>query len=246
MASAASICFLGDVAHRSSALILDNSGRSARYRRANRACRDDMTTYKRRGRSCKASVERNRSMSWNNPGGGGGGPWGGGGSGPWGGRRRRPRRSAARFRGTRCAAAQDRLRSLLPGGWGAAAASSLVAGGGGRRSGSPAASIASSPTSRASCCASAPSTATASPGLNYHLPVADRRGADAEGDARQPHRDRLSRVATTGTAAAYRRAGRIADADRRREHRRHQLHRVLADQGCARIISSTSAIPNGR
>ncbi len=61
-----------------------------------------------------------------------------------------------------------------------------------RACGSPAASIACSRTSRAWCCASAPSTAPTPPGLNYHLPWPIETVDAAGRHPHQPHRDRLS------------------------------------------------------
>ena len=64
------------------------------------------------------------------------------------------------------------------------------------------------------------------PGPQLSPAGADRRGAHAQGHARQPHRDRLPRYRPNGQGRTEHARG-IADADRRREHRRHQLHRVL-------------------
>ena len=73
---------------------------------------------------------------------------------------------------------------------------------------------------------------TTQPGLNYHLPSPIEKVAHAERDPRQPDRDRLSQRRGPGPRPGHApSAGRGADADRRREHRRHQLHRLLGDQG---------------
>src|SRR6266700_4238851 len=60
----------------------------------------------------------------------------------------------------------------------------------------------------------------------------DREGADAECDPRQPNRDRLSQRGRSNDPRAGNPsgAGRGIDADRRREHRRHQLRRILDNQ----------------
>ena len=77
---------------------------------------------------------------------------------------------------------------------------------------------------------------TAQPGLNYHLPTPIE-------SCSTPNVTRINRIeigyrsTATAAAAAGRRATcrRKPDADRRREHRRHQLRRPLADQGRAAI-----------
>ena len=170
-------------------------------------------------------------MPWNTQ---GGGPWGGGGPGPWGGRRAagssRPtwrsccgaarsgqepaaRAWAARIGGRRW----DRLLAV------AAVALWLAS----------AASIASSRRSRASCCASASSTARPSPACNYHLPAPIEAVIRPQVDPRQPGRGRLPlRLGPAGHAghARARRHRRGADADRRREHHRRQLRRAVEDR----------------
>ena len=102
------------------------------------------------------------------------------------------------------------------------------------RCGSPAASTACSRTSSVSSCASARSTGSrslASTGTS----LADRACPASRGHAHQSHRDRLSlrRGADGGhrwRAGRTRHAKRKPDADRRREHHRHQPDRVLEDQ----------------
>ena len=65
--------------------------------------------------------------------------------------------------------------------------------------------------------------------------LAGRERGTARGHPDQPHRDRLShrrcrRPDRGGPSAGRDDAGREPDADRRREHHRHQLRGVLADQ----------------
>ena len=84
---------------------------------------------------------------------------------------------------------------------------------------------------------SASRTTPTEPGLNYHLP-------SPIGDVVAPERARVNRI-EIGSAAQPSAAGSgrgratcrgSADADRRREHRRHQLHRALEDQGRAEYL----------
>ena len=63
------------------------------------------------------------------------------------------------------------------------------------------------------------------------LAVADRNRVHAQGDPRQPGGGRFHGPSEVGRSGSTRRAQRKPDADRRREHRRHQFRAVVADQG---------------
>ena len=169
-------------------------------------------------------------MPWNNQGGG----WqGGGGQGPWGGRPgggQQPPDLEELLRRS-----QEKVKKIFPGGGGGfggnrrtmiAVPLILLAGLAGERLLSRAAGRAGgraavrrvdqTPRSRVS-------TGTSG---------ADRDRVHAQGDPLQPGRDRLS----LGGGDRARRLGargrqREPDADRRREHRRHQLRAAVADQG---------------
>ena len=187
-------------------------GRGRRSHRNRPACRGTMVARALGDRRAAAPAASGGGGQRPPP--GGGGPWGGGG-GPGG-------RSADARGGPGPLPDLDQLiaqaAGLHP------LASSAAARGGARRlhrrarpradrpspswrCGSPAASTACSRTSRAWCCASAPSTAPRCPASTTTCPGRSR-GADARGHPDQPHRDRLSlRPAQTSSS---RQAGRRA------------------------------------
>ena len=73
---------------------------------------------------------------------------------------------------------------------------------------------------------------TVQPGLNYHLPYPIETVLLPKALRVSTHLDRHDADRRSGAAWPHhaRRAGREPDADRRREHRRRRLHRVVADQ----------------
>ena len=167
----------------------------------------------------------------------------GGGQSPWG-------RGAGRSRPTSrrcCAGARSALRRLLPRGWGAGAASCSSRRR--RRRSLAGQRLLSRRARRAGRRAALRRLSTA---RHARAQLSSARGRSRRCCRPKVTRDNRVEIGfraspnARSAAAPSDRAGRIADADRRREHRRHQLHRVLAYQGRRRPISSTSAIPTAR
>ena len=185
-------------------------------------------------------------MAWNNNSGGpwgggggnsgGGGPWGGGGNrggggGPFGSRRPPDMEDVIRK-------GQERLKNLIPGGFGSYQGHRPGCAGGrrdlaGHRLLPRAAQPAGDPARVRQALRQA---GRAGPALQSAVADRQRRRGQRPGPA--PHRDRRARRPGPRDALQPRPAPdleREPDADRRREHRRHRVRRAVADQGRLQI-----------
>ena len=180
-------------------------------------CQSERGAEPAQGRTSDHVVESGRRRPWGGGGGGGQSPWG-------------ARSAAAQFRGDAAPAARIVCAASCRAASAAAAALLIVARCADRAAVARQRHL-SRRARRAGHRAALRRLSTAPPRPASTITCRRRsRGADAEGHARQPRRGRLPRA--TGPAAARTELPEeVADAHRRREHRRHQFHRVLGDQG---------------